>query len=791
MRVKLLRNIHRTLASRAGSPINVSITPLVAWCLLAPVPSAMSQGIDSSTRPDLTNTSAVALGDARERQNRVQGDQSPAEGNDNSAPNTAAGAEVSNGRRGALEEVIVTAQKREERTIDVPMSITAISGDRLIEEGVRNTLDLSQSVPGLAVSETGPGRQAIIVRGIFSQRGTSSLTGVYLDEMPLSGVQDGGIPSYPDLRTIDLERIEVLKGPQGTLFGEGAAGGVVRFITKSPDLSNFGGEVSAEVSDTTDGGWSSEVRGVVNMPIAEQRFGVRLAGSYENRSGWIDQPSIGRENINDADVKHGRAKAVYTPLPGLEFIGLIEVHRDKGGASNIVNQTPLEDSNFRQAFDLYAPTDYTNDYDLYNLTVTYNLGFAKLLSSTSYAELETNQNFTQLLEGSPNPWLEIYQPLIRNTSITSQEIRLTSTGGGRANWTLGAAYKDSELISKISERGADARLLGGAISFAGLSAGQKDVGKSESWAAFGDASFDLLKNFEVGGGLRYFSDEREALSQASATAPLLNGGSGTFNKLTYRVYGKYQFTSSTNMYASVATGFRSGGFNTPAVIARGAPPAVGEENTKFYEIGVKSALLDGRLRVDAAVYYGEFSDMQEQYFTISPVDGAPLFYTINGQDAELQGFEADIAWAVTDQLTLSLAGGKIDSEITEIKPGVRTIYQLGDPINQVPDYNLSMTADYRFSWSTLVPGSAMISYSRQGQSFDTNRNSAFVLVPQTEVPEKDFVNVSLGGEWRGWNLNLFGRNLLNESDLLFPTSNGWSSQARPRSFGVLIGKSFQ
>jgi len=626
------------------------------------------------------------------------------------------------------------------------------------------------------------------VRGIHSQRGTSSLTGIYLDEMPISGVQDNQVPHYADLRTIDLERVEVLKGPQGTLFGEGAAGGVVRFITKDPDLSRFGGEFSTDLSNTADGGTSEKVTGVANLPLAQDLFGIRIAGTFEDNSGWIDQPTIGREDINDSEVKHIRAKALLTPLPGLKVKALVEVHRDKGGGSNMVNQTPVKDGNFRQAIDLFYPPDYTNDYDLYNLTASYDLGFAELLSSTSYASFDSFLPYTQLIDAQPVPWLEILVPAQRDSTIFSQEVRLTSATSGPFNWTAGAAYKDSK-IDALNQY-IDYSFFGGAITGDHAFLGDKSFHSSESWATFADGSYEFLDKFEIGGGLRYFRDKRYTADRPGYGAPLVDADTRTFDKLTYRVFGKYSPSENFNLYASLATGFRSGGINAPSDVARGADPTVGEENTTSFEVGMKAALLEGRVRLDTALFDMKYEDMQELFVTLSPVDNAVLVYAINANDAEVKGVEWDLGWVATDRLTLSLAGTVIDSEVTKIKAGARSTYKVGDPLNFVPDYSLSATGDYRFNWSESVPGSLQVNFDRQGKSYNSRRNYAQLLVQQYSVPEKDFLNVSVGAEWSGWQFTLYGRNLLDDRDLLTATDTHTSSQARPRTLGVSFSKAF-
>jgi iron complex outermembrane recepter protein len=691
-----------------------------------------------------------------------------------------------------LEEVIVTAQKRAERVIDVPMSITALSGDALTAAQITNVRDLSYSVPSMAVFETGPGHQSISIRGVASSRGTSSLTGVYLDEMPVSGLQDDFFPAYADLRVIDLDRVEVLKGPQGTLFGEGAAGGVVRYLTRDPDLQHVGGELSTSFYNTADGDWSGEVGGVFNLPLVDDVFGIRVAAKYESLSGWIDQPSIGKEDINDSETKHVRVKALYAPSDNLRIRALAEIHRNDGGGSNIVNVEPHDSSNFLQAFDRSAPTDFWDRYDMFNLAVTYNFGSVELLSSSSYGESDAEQSFTQLVDSQPSPALEVLIRDYPNSSKTvSQEVRLASVGQGALSWTIGANYKDAELEAGFGPHGADGILLGNTptpILLPGFFAGIRPTWTSTSWAGFADASYTFLGRIELGGGVRYFNDDRESYD-VSVTPRTVQ--SATFSKTTYRAYAKYVLSPNANIYATVGTGFRSGGFNSPAVVAGGAPLKILPETTMLYELGAKAALLNGRLRLDVAAFRTEYQDMMASRLSTSPVTGLPVQYTANGQDAEVNGVELSANWAATDNLTLSLAGDVTDAEITEVDQSVQVRpVNVGDPIG-VPEYSLSGAIDYSFEWFGAEGGLLRLAVSRKGKQEIVGRDNPFAL-PYTELasPEVTFVEASIGGEWSGWKWSLFGNNLLDEDNLLYPSFTGFSSQARPRTFGIAMSRTF-
>jgi iron complex outermembrane recepter protein len=693
-----------------------------------------------------------------------------------------------------LDEIVVTAQKRAQRLKDVPISITAKSGDELEAARISNVLDLSFAVPSLAVAETGPGRQIISIRGIGSERGSSSLTGVYLDEMPVSGAQDGGIQSYLDLRTLDLERVEVLKGPQGTLFGEGAVGGVVRYITKEPVLDNFGGRLAPAIYRTSDGDWSEEFVGIVNLPLVRDVFGLRVAGTYEDKSGWIDQPLRGRADINDSELYNVRVKALWLPTQKLKVAGMINVHRNDGGGSNVVNQEPHDDSIFLQAlgwngqtFDRLTPTDYTDEYELYNLTATYDLGFAELLSSTSHAALTSVQSLTQLLGGLPTPSFEVLlRHYEQDAAISSQDLRLISTGTGPLDWTIGAAYKDAKMIKAFGEAGADgifAPPAPGDEPARGILANSAAHGDSQSWAAYADASYKLTHRLMIGGGLRYFYDQRESFDELNAAATFL---SAEFDAVTFRAYASYFLSDDVHLYVNVADGFRSGGFNAPGFISLGAPATYDPEAVISYEAGIKTAFLNGRLSFDTAVFYSEYEDMQDDTFDTS--SGTFIQFTTNGQAAEVAGVEWALSWRASDHLSLGLSGDITESEITKVTSG--SSYAVGDPINFTPDHKVAATATYDFNWGAATPGFLRVDFSRQGKSFYALRTAAPGLPLQSVAPQVDFLNASLGAEHADWELAIFGKNLTDERGIIRPGATGLTAQARPRTIGISVGRKF-
>lgn len=342
-----------------------------------------------------------------------------------------------------VEEVIVTAQKREQRLVDVPVAITAIGGEEIAQKGLTNIQDISFAVPGMALREDGPGSYQIFMRGLSNQYGSDALVGVYLDEAPLTLTGFDQLDSRP----LDLERVEVLKGPQGTLYGQGSVAGAIRYITKSPDLQEFGGSIEAQESFISGGDSREVITGVFNAPIVTDKFGIRIAATAEEGGGWQDQPQAGIKDGNNQDLRNVRVKALWRPNDVLSVQGMVVVHRNESelglGYENPDRTVTVAVDRSRR---LVAKKF---DYDLYNLDVKYDVGFGELLSSSTYIDYSHQFPFSYIASNETN--YGAFAPggaIIEGTDARaqamhqfSQEVRLSSSGDGAFNYTVGGFYR--------------------------------------------------------------------------------------------------------------------------------------------------------------------------------------------------------------------------------------------------------------------------------------------------------------------------------------------------------------
>lgn len=694
-------------------------------------------------------------------------------------------------------EIVVTAQKREERLKDIPLSVSAVSGESLERRGIKDAIDLAKAVPALGAYPVSPGQNLLSIRGISGFRGDSALVGTYLDEIPLSGGVRLGDGAGLDVQTLDLTRVEVLKGPQGTLFGEGAIGGVIRYISNNPRLDLVSGNVRATYFGTDKGAGSGELYGTLNLPIVTDLLGLRITGTYQQHGGWIENISTGKKNYNSDKLGDVRAKLLFKPTDALNITGLIDIHRLTYDGQNTLSVLPYNKSLFQQSVFPDFPTNGYNDFELYNITANYDLGFATLMSSSSYFNLRVSSAVawvSQIIPGKGDPsiqgggWEFLLPPRPGTQSNFSQEFRLTSNPGGPLKWIIGANYKNtSDHYRPSGQPFTDYIKISDDPSVPLIESGTVGHGftKSRAVAAFADVSYQIFDGFEVGGGLRYFKEKRHKADFDNSDT-VLGDQAGNFSKKTYRVFAEYKLSKEVSFYANTATGFRSGGFNDPVSIGYGAPTSYKPENSVFYEGGVKTSIENGKIVFDLAYYNGKYKDQVQANFNFNSA-GVGFGYLANAGNATIRGVEASLDLRPIRNLHFGVSGNVPKTRYTKTSPSAPVA--VGDPIDFVAKYELMANADYDFKWASDVAGFVSVSSTWKGHQQNTNRDSGVGYVINIG-PKLNFVDASVGAEYHGYRFSLFGRNLTNELGILVPQFSGIRPQARPRQLGISLEKQF-
>lgn len=678
-----------------------------------------------------------------------------------------AGSDQAFAKQPGLEEIVVTAQKREERLQDIPISIVALTGADLAKRNITNIDDLSTVVPGLSVQDDGDVRR-IALRGMANVFGNASLIGVYLDE---SDVTSTGSTQLP-LDTYDLQRVEVLRGPQGTLYGEGSVGGTIRFITNSPDPSQFTFNSDVTALFTQAGTPSQRIQGAINVPLVDNLLALRVATQFDHEGGWINQPAANQRDINDQTIADVRTKVLWQPLEPLTVSAMAEIHRNNAGPSS------GEDSsgNYTQAFNLTTTPRITEDYDLYNLTISYDTGWARLLNTSTYFN-QSNDSYNRehyfQLTAPPSTPFEEYLPLsTENESSVNDELRLTSVGSGPWQWTLGTFYRGFKNSSGIPSY--YFALPGPPGAPLPPSIGPYFVAdQSKAWSIFGDTSYKLFDRLTIGAGVRSYWDHEYAYDPYQE-AP--------FHSVDPRFYADLKLNNQVNLYLSAAKGFRSGGFNSAG------SPTYGPESVWTYELGSKMSLMEHRLNIDADVFYSDYKN----YIVagVSPTDFTTGTIDQNAGDAVMKGVEWNLSWRPVDEWVFSVNGDYLDTYFTTVNlvPASAPV-AVGDNVDFTPKYQGDVSAERDFRWNGKSAFSRL-DYSLQGRETYRNRSIGPWYLSESNVIR--MLNFNTGIQWNeNLSLGVFAQNLLNDrgytSPIVIETD---AARARPRTYGVDFGVKF-
>jgi outer membrane receptor protein involved in Fe transport len=668
--------------------------------------------------------------------------------------------------------IVVTAQKREQALLDVPLAIQAISGTELEESGIGELNDLIESIPGASsVSRTAPGFETIQIRGIASGTTGDATVGYYVDDVPFS------VPNLqlaPPSRLFDLQRVEVLRGPQGTLYGQGAMGGTIRMITASPVYDDIIGRFQGEVSDYAGGDSGFAVDGVLNVPVVNDRVALRVSGGYELVGGFADAvlPTATTKNVNDTRSWNIRGKL------GIKASENVSVEL---GAWRVVN-----DLDFRNTMDtpeLYnnttGPIDRPNyvrtTLSLFSGVIKADLGTAELTSSTSYIDSLLDFDASFLTGG-----------ILRNdstfkTKALTQEVRLASSGDGAFNWLVGAYYSDGSIESDICLN----VFLPCTTVF---SVNINSTGKidTKAWALFGEASYSFLDDrltATIGG--RQFRDKRSTRGVNRNGNTTTNDGD-VFKSFNPRFNLSFKASEDFLIYGSVAKGFRSGSFQTAAQAAAASTAlgvtvdtAVQPDSVWSYEVGAKGKLFGGLILLDTAIYTIDWKNIQLQ----STLSGVATL--TNGGDARSRGIDLGITLRPAQGLSFTAVGNINEAEFRSVFPQIVAINPLAAPgqrIPGVPKSSLQLTAGYKWDFANWTDANGFIT---GGYTFSNSQLDSTGLVSD----KLNEFNIRTGIGKDSWKFQIFGENLTNKRVAITRGSLGIQPNA-PRKIGARFSVDF-
>jgi iron complex outermembrane receptor protein len=707
-----------------------------------------------------------------------------------------AGSDSERRRRVDLAEVVVTAQKREERLQDVPVPVTVLTSDSLVESNKLRLQDYYSSVPGLSFSSSGNGDMKLALRGVTTGSAFSNPTvGILIDDSPYGSttVLGGFRTSAPDIDPSDLDRVEVLRGPQGTLYGASSIGGLLKFVTVDPSTGVFSGRVQADVNGVRHGdGVGYGLRAAANVPIGDT-LAVRASAFTRRDPGYLDDPVRNIKGVNQTDVDGGRLSALWRPSEvwSLKLSALFQnIMAD--GTSDATVQPGLGE--LEQVRTLRGVGGYDRDARFYSATLKVAFLGMNLISVSGYSvdTYKLDADLTEAFGQLANSLLGVSGALFLERDKTSkftQEIRLSGSLQHRLDWLLGVFYTHEDSANRGTFLAVDP--VGNSV--AGLLGDDPYPTTYAEYAAFADFTVHVTDRLSVQiGGRESYNKQRyeETLSGPFYGGYLFNPPVHTKdNSFTYLFTPSFKVSPDLMVYARLASGYRPGGPNSTCILFS-VPCEYQPDKTRNYELGAKGAVLDRRLTFDASVYYIDWKDIQ--ITVVDPVTG--LAYFTNGSRARSQGIELSAQVRPLNGLTLSGWVAWNDATLrSDLPPNSGAIGSSGDrlPASSRFSANLAIDEEWAVARGTIAFLAGSVSYVGDRKS-DFSGSTA---QPRLDLPEYVQTDIRGGLRYSSWTATVFLNNALDKRGVLsslYGVNPGEFAvnYIQPRTVGISVAKTF-
>ncbi|MDR3512711.1 MAG: TonB-dependent receptor [Caulobacteraceae bacterium] len=741
-------------------------------------------------------------------------------------------AEDTVGARPTLEEIVVTANKRTERLSEVAAAVSAVQGEDLTKRNLLQIQDFAAQVPGMTFQPVGAFGTRIILRGLDSG-GAGATVATVIDETPLSYSTSTaiGAVTVADIDTYDMERIEVLRGPQGTLYGATAEGGLIKYVTKAPRLDRFNAGVQVEAESVDQGGVGGTGRGYLNLPLVDNRLALRLTGFYKNIEGYIDNPLIGQKDINGGRRYGGRAQLLFQASDALSFrLTAFTQEQHVGDTSTVqvvganthpstpsANQYDFIDGSGHLVHNSYLASPIDSQDTYYSLVTNYNAGFADVISATSYGEVNHNVSlddsdsnlapgytYSNAVSPAYGQLTDVVEAQRNNLKKFNQEIRLSSKPGSslfgmKLDWQGGLFYTHEDILFDqfyIPIANATKKDLSSVYPIGGSNL----PSTYDEGSVFGQVTAHLTQKFDVALGGRY--SENHQWSQVYNHAGLAYGATDVLHpaiktsedKFTYSVTPRYHFTDDAMAYVTVASGYRPGG---PVLAISGAPADLPTtykpDNTVNYEIGFKGDFLERKVSVDVAAFYIDWSDVQIDSLVTSVTTHTTFTVTGNAGAAVSKGFEWTLSYAPIRGLSISDIGSYVDAHLTV--DALALGGHSGDRLAYVPDWSNTLNVDYE--WTLMDHYRAFVGGS---WNFVGKRYSGFTastaVGDHVALPSYNVFNGQVGVTFDKYTVEFFAHNIANGRGLTNYSTGGGHAQTgtasiiQPRTVGVRLSADF-
>jgi iron complex outermembrane receptor protein len=716
-------------------------------------------------------------------------------------------------------EIVVTAQKRRERLVDVPVPVTALSSTDLVQENLVRLADYARRIPGLTVA--GNELDSISIRGINAgSSGTNPTVAVTLDDLPVSNSMGLSGPSFPDIDPADLSRVEVLRGPQGTLYGASSLGGLIKLVTRTPDTKDFSGRVEIGGSKISDGGYGWQGRASVNIPVWEDRLGIRLSAFRREDPRWLDNinPGYAGKDVNTSRTEGWRAALVFKPIDDLTINASYLRQTIETQSSGTVRVTPY-------------PTDYRplNSYDsidvvpgsakglvrVISLKADYELPFATLSSVSGWSKLTNNssgdvtQSFPFVLSAA-NGLGPLFPNAPAGSSVSldnvfsnrkfSQEVRLASDPAAAFSWLIGGFYtnENPHIQQTLNALDPGGDLLGLVVGF------PVPLGFKEK-AVFGSVAYKFTDQFDVQVGGRYSRNE-QTFQQNQITGPAavpLFGPSqpdapvftSEDDSFTWLVTPRYRFNDDMMIYGRFATGYRPGGPNTTAAGGQSFRP----DSVTNYEVGLKGYLLDRKVTVDASLFWIDWKDIQ-----LAGQTAAGLNILANGGAARSRGVEFSGEWRLGSGWSINGNATYTDAALTQaiVPPTPTTVSVIGPKGTQLPitpKFASNLGVDKLVQLANGWRLNLGANWTHVGNRNSLLRSAAPAAAGRRDalrMPAYEVVDMHATLTDGAWEATIFARNIGNGRGIVAISDGQGLSPAtsatflQPRTIGVIVARNF-
>ncbi len=657
--------------------------------------------------------------------------------------------------------IVVTAQKREENVQDVPISISVIGGETLREQGAASLVDYGSYIPGMQVTNSGtPGQTTIVLRGVAPLTASQSV-GIYLDDAPVgsSSIYNRGGQFSLDLLPYDVQRVEVLRGPQGTLYGASSIGGLLKYVTVQPSTTTFsvrGGVEIFGIDGAGDPGWAGQT--MFNAPLVEGKLGITGSFAWRKTPGFVNSVNnAALKDQNDYEQKGGRISLLWQPSErfSAKLSAMWQAVDTEGNglyAADLTGRKLGDGSSYNN----YVREPFSTDLEYYAATLDYDFGGVTATSASTYSVRHATQVqdatyafgvlFPLLTGGAIAPGITPFTISLDLEKYT-QEVRLASPSGGRFEWLIGGFYTheksdNGQLVHSYDMAGNVIPALD-PLAIIALPATYQE------YAVFANATFRVTDRIDLTGGVRWARNDQtfRQISQGAIVPTANDPGKSSEDVFTYSVSPQFHINDSAMLYARVASGYRPGG---PNVIVPNVPPSVGSDTLTNYEIGLKADLMDRMVSIDVAAFYMDWKDIQVTR-SFGGVSGQA-----NGGAAVSQGVEGSLSVRPVHGLTIAVTASYTDATLSEDVPDIGG--KDGDQLPAVPKFSGSARLDYHFDLKGSSSADIGIGVRHASSRLSLVESDPLVARarPYTAVDVNLGVNLD-----KNWTLRAYARNLLN------------------------------